>query len=725
MRLTQASFSSGEISPLLHARTDLARYTTGLAELKNMIVLPQGGVTRRAGLVDIIESREEERSMKLIPFEFNSSDSCLLQFIDKKMKVWIGVSNTPKVIATIDTPYSIADVQGLHYVQSGNVIFLAHQNYKPQKLTRSSLTDWTIEDFPFHGGPFIEGTEWNATAYIELNGTGDNRTLRSRNAGIFSEGLVGTLVKLEYAVPPKTTVITSEPSPLVEMTSPYEVKGTLNIMTTGDWTGLITVQRSADGGESWVTIRQYRRTNYENQGQWDFTVSETDASILYRVTATHDNKGEPISPDYPVWAAEATSTSKEAAEVTITVSGFLKSEIYRITEVATEYNATCTRENSSGYAINDEFNGRVSLWSIGAWGKTQGYPKVVAMYQDRLVFASSQYQPQTIWMSRTGDYADFSVSDPLSDDDAVTITLAGSVADGIHSLLATADLLAFTNAGEWKISGAGDAGAITPSALTAHQQTTIGAKDIQPILVDGKIIFVQTQGRKVFALGYDLNIDGYAGSEISILSEHLFTNKNIIGMAYQKNPDSLLWFVLDDGSFISCTYKPEHEVIGWARHTSWYSLYHLVALAGTQQTEIIAVGGHHVSGWGEVIHLARFMPRDGYSLTDSGLSFESVIRTLRLTLTSEDGSIFTSKKFIPRVIVSAINSSEAWIAPGEMKDAEKNWERRRRITWDEVEYLTDADVQLDTGFSEYACVQLRSIDNKPLTIVAITPILTG
>ncbi|MBQ7192911.1 MAG: hypothetical protein IJR98_00895, partial [Synergistaceae bacterium] len=68
---------------------------------------------------------------------------------------------------------------------------------------------------------------------------------------------------------------------------------------------------------------------------------------------------------------------------------------------------------------------------------------------------------------------------------------------------------------------------------------------------------------------------------------------------------------------------------------------------------------------------------------------------------------------------------QAWIAPGALNEAEKNWDRRRKITWNYANYLTDADVQLDNGFDEYACVQIRSIDSEPLTIAAITPVLTG
>ena len=62
MKLMQPSFAKGEISPLLHARVDLAMYHIGLARLKNMIVLPQGGITRRPGFVHMGPAMDSEAS---------------------------------------------------------------------------------------------------------------------------------------------------------------------------------------------------------------------------------------------------------------------------------------------------------------------------------------------------------------------------------------------------------------------------------------------------------------------------------------------------------------------------------------------------------------------------------------------------------------------------------------------------------------------------------------
>ncbi len=699
----QMSFSAGEISPLLHARVDLSRYHTGLAELVNMIVLPQGGVTRRGGFSQIEQIPSGE--VRYIPFEYSSTDNVLIELRENTAIFYSDVSENLTRRASILTPYAGSDLGGLRYVQSGNVIFLTHRNYKPMMLRRESLSSWVLEELPFAGGPFIDGAEWNSGAVIVLDGAGDYRIVRSSGAGIFTAGLEGTLLKLEYAVSPLTETFTSQAEPSEAQSSLIEVKGTLNVMTTGKWTGIISVKRSSDGGESWVTIRQYKRTDPDTQGQWDFSVSETEAYILYRVTAQHTGGQTP---------------SEEPAEVTVSASGFLKSEIYRIQSITSSYEANVKRETNTGYAINDSFRGRVSLWSIGAWGSVQGYPGACAMYQDRLVFAGTRRQPQTIWLSRTGDYADFSISDPLKDDDAVTLTLAAKGADGIHSLIAGSDLLAFTRSGEWRIRGSGDSGAITPSALTAHQQTSIGTKDIQPIEAGGRIITVQAQGQKVYALGYDLNTDGYTGSEISILSSHIFERKQIISMEYQKNPDSILWFVLDDGTLAGCTFNPEHEIIGWSRHNSAYEFEGLTAVTGDNQTEIFAVMSLNGAKY-----LHRLNDRRAALLfTDGEYNFDSELRTLRLNAQSENGIGYTERKLIARVVLSVIDSVRAWAAPGEMNDKAKNWQRRRKINFETADYMTDADIQMDNGFSEYACIHVKNVASERLTIAAITPIMT-
>lgn len=808
MRGYQASFASGEISPLLHGRIDLSRYATGLSRLENMIVLPQGGVTRRAGFTKA-GNAGTNAGVRLIPFVYNATDSAMLEFGNKQIRVWSKSGTGYNVVSTISSPYSYSDVKDLRYVQSGNVIFLAHKNYQPLKLTRKSINSWMLEDLDYHEGPFISGEEWQSGVSLKLIGTGKTRTLTSIGGNIFSSGLIGTLMKVEYAVEPKSGSITSNAYPSEGISNAFEVKGTLNVMTSGEWRGLVSVERSSDGGNTWVTMRQYRRENTEEQGQWDLTLTETDSGILYRVKAQHNtlrtaDEKESIfkavidndyemgrTSDAPVTmgiintsgsitgsfheviaAGDETEESHTVDRINATVkfepkevkstysydqedtgklktkidilqksslddtpitviisaSGYTKSEIYKITGVTNAGRATCelksinvgqdsgtiSTEPAIVRACNIADEKEITLWSMGAWGEVQGYPGSIAMYQDRLIFAGTKRQPQTIWMSRTGDYEDFGVSDPLRDDDAINITLAGTSSDGIHSLLSSGSLLAFTCSGEWNIKGSGESGAISPMGIAAYEQSTIGSKNIQPIAVNGKIILIQAQGQKVYALGYDLNTDGYTGSEISIMSGQIFEGKEINSLAYQKIPDSLLWFALSDGTAAVCTYNPEHEVIGWSRQSnSEIQFESFAVISGEKQTEIFSVGKK--SGV-SVIMYGRVRKEDE-DYRDDGVEYESVMRTLRITGSGEDGVSYASKKLIARLVVYALNSKLAWVAP-------KDWERRQRIRWEETEGLRESEIELDNGFDSDACIQLRNAGNESLTIAAISPVMT-
>ncbi len=714
MRLEQASFASGEISPLLHARTDLAKYHTALAELVNMIVLPQGGITRRACFSNLGVTQNSTNgtyTVKLIPFEYNSTDSELLEFGDRHIRVLQKSAEGYSTACTIDSPYTIKESGALRYVQSGNVMFLVHRDHKPQMLVRSGLTSWSIDDMPYSGGPWISGSEWNADAVLTIDTTVNSV---HSNKDIFSAGMAGTLLKVEYPVRGTSTTIG-----IPGQTEAIEVKGTLNVMTAGEWRGEITIWRKASGS-SWLEMRKYMRTDKDKQGQWDITITETEDYVLYRVIAA-EYTDEETEETEPVFHAATENDYK----VFVSSSGFLKQEIYKITQVYSERSVKAELQTAVEGADAKKYYANITLWSIGAWGEAQGYPSSCAMYQDRLILAGSRYQPQTIWMSRTGSYADFGTSDPLRDDDAVTMTLAGSNADRIHSLLSAGDLLVFTTGGEWKIKGSGDSGAITPTALAAHQQTNIGTKDIQPLVAGGHVILVQSQGRKVYALGYDLNIDGYTGSELSILSGHIFEGAAIVDMAYQKEPDSLLWFALEDGTCAVCTYNPEHEVIGWSRQEFPAGKIKAVcALSDEAMTRIFTVcdtGGN--DGTQKKLYMSRDRRTESW-YTDAGLSFESRMRTLRLNAGSEDGSMFTAKKLAARLVISALKTGEMWAAPGDCSDSH-SWERRRKVDAGNTEYLTDAELQLDNGFSSDASIQIRSIGNNPMTIAAITPLITA
>ena len=83
-KLMQPSFTGGELSPSLHSRLDLAKFTTGLKKAKNFIVHAHGGVSNRAGLEYCATQKEipgiENAKIRVVPFEHSSEVSYCLEF---------------------------------------------------------------------------------------------------------------------------------------------------------------------------------------------------------------------------------------------------------------------------------------------------------------------------------------------------------------------------------------------------------------------------------------------------------------------------------------------------------------------------------------------------------------------------------------------------------------------------------------------------------------------
>ena len=97
-KLVQPSFSKGEISPELHGRVDVSAYSIGLATAKNAVVHTYGGISKRPGSKFIGPVRDHDAGMvRLIPFEFKTDDSYILEFGDEYMRV---IRNDAHVIET-------------------------------------------------------------------------------------------------------------------------------------------------------------------------------------------------------------------------------------------------------------------------------------------------------------------------------------------------------------------------------------------------------------------------------------------------------------------------------------------------------------------------------------------------------------------------------------------------------------------------------------------------
>lgn len=202
------------------------------------------------------------------------------------------------------------------------------------------------------------------------------------------------------------------------------------------------------------------------------------------------------------------------------------------------------------------------VWALGAWSGEYGYPGEVEFFSDRLVFAGTPSQPQTLWMSETGNYTSFGKSQPIEDTDSINATINARQVNAIRDLVPLDALVILTTGGEWKTTGGQD-DVLTPTTVGFKPQTYYGTSNVPSIIIGNTALFVQNRGYTVRDLGYQFESDGYTGSDLTVFSSHLLEGKPIREWAYQQVPYSIVWVVREDGVLLALTYMREQEVVGW------------------------------------------------------------------------------------------------------------------------------------------------------------------
>lgn len=205
------------------------------------------------------------------------------------------------------------------------------------------------------------------------------------------------------------------------------------------------------------------------------------------------------------------------------------------------------------------------LWGEGAFSDYRGYPAVVALYDGRLYYARTPYQPRNIYGSKPYAYEVFTPAVDNEDDAGINIQLATNAnGDGsdIKWMIGASYLLCGTYGGEFVIRGSGD-GAITATDISARQRTNWGGEPVQPIVAGTFVHFLQRNGNKLRQFQYDFYYDSYKAVDVSIFSEHLLSSP-IKEMALQKNPDSIIYLMREDGKVVMLTLEQDQSVQAWS-----------------------------------------------------------------------------------------------------------------------------------------------------------------
>ena len=148
-----SSFTAGEISPRLEGQITLEKYRQGLSTLTNMICMPHGGVTRRPGTEFLGEVKDSAAKARLIPFQFKTSDTYILEFGPLTMRVYRNgqqvLSGTTRTITAItqaslgvltSVAHGFSNNDEIYITGVGGMTQLNDRNYRVANATANTFT---------------------------------------------------------------------------------------------------------------------------------------------------------------------------------------------------------------------------------------------------------------------------------------------------------------------------------------------------------------------------------------------------------------------------------------------------------------------------------------------------------------------------------------------------------------------------------------------------------
>lgn len=508
----QTNFTAGELTPKLAGQVDFKKYNNGVETLQNMTVFPQGGATRRSGTRFVCEVKNSANSTRLIPFEFNITQSYVLEFGNQYIRFYKDdgqIVEADKTISGITKANPAVVTATSHGYSNGDHVWINN---------------------------VVGMTEVNGRRYTVANVTTHTFELSGVNSSGYTTYGSGGVAQKVYEI------ATSYTSAQV-----FDLKFT----------------QSAD--VMYIVHPEHEPSKLSRTAHTSWSLAEVD----FGATGPYLDANTTTTTLTPASSGTGTSVNITASAVTGINggSGFLTTDVGRILKFNSGEAKITARTNTTvvvctitkAFANTDA----TVAWQLGYWSDTTGFPETVSFFEQRLIFGGSTDYPQTIWASQSGDYENFDVDDS-SASDAFIYTIAANKVNTIRWLAPARDLIVGTAGGEFKV-GRPTGEPLKPDNVQITQQTTYGGYTTQPIQIGNAVLFVQRQKKKIREFTYRFEDDAYTAPDMTLLAEHI-TGDGIVDVEYAQEPESIYWAVREDGAFLGLTYQRQEDVIAWHKH---------------------------------------------------------------------------------------------------------------------------------------------------------------
>ncbi|MUO85572.1 hypothetical protein [Agrobacterium vitis] len=434
------------------------------------------------------------------------------------------------------TPWTGDDLAAniIRYDQSNGVIYVASGSYQQREIKQidDSGLSWGIARYESDDGPF---KLYDGSITLRPGSYFNFQTLTA-SQDFFRAGMVGRLFRLtQSGQAVNENFASSDVQGDYIRISGVEGARKFNYSISGTFSATIWLQRSVDDGSGnptgWVDI-----SSFTGAASGDYTDSDDNVIKYFR------------------FVVKSGGYTSGTAVTSLTYSGGSNTGIARVVQI--------NSPTEAGIDIISRFYSldATADWDYSYWSDYDGWPTGVQVFGGRVFWGTGDMGNGSI----SDDYKSF---DDTEEGDSAPIarSFGCNSRKGVLWFLGLQRLIVGTDVAEISVKSSSFDEALTVTNWFPVNASTKGCYGIRAVKCDTDGVFIDATGVGVFRLTWAQNGTDYTSTDLLALHEDLFDNSPVVDIAVQRRPDTVIWFILENGEARTLTYSPSDQVLGWAR----------------------------------------------------------------------------------------------------------------------------------------------------------------
>ncbi len=449
----------------------------------------------------------------------------------------------------IASPWSESELDDVRWVQSADIVFVDCTDNRPRQIERRTTRSWSLVEYDHTDGPFEAIYSNSINAKLSIAAAMGNSTITSTKA-LFKSTDVGLLVRFfspgyNFSYDMAQADIST---PAVRINGVGTARR-LDYTIAGTFTATLTLQKSFIGPDSgFVDVATHTTTATSSN-----TDTADNTAVWYRFTIKSGN--------YTSGTATVTMTFGVGGGE----GGFGTSQQ---TSVGGAYGIARITSFTSSTSVDAEiltpFTSNIStdIFQFGVWSPAKGYPSAPAFHEGRLFHGGVE----KIIGSVSDSYVSF---DPGYSGDAgpISRSIGYGPVQNINFLLPLTRLVIGGDSSEIAVRSSTFDEPLTPVNFALKDISTNGSARIPAHKIDTRGVFVDKSGTKLIELAYNVQIQDFGATNLAQLVPDLNVGNPIKRIFVQRNPDTRIHCIREDGTVAILLSEPAEQVSCWITYT--------------------------------------------------------------------------------------------------------------------------------------------------------------